>query len=167
MWLIDKHAAHERQIYNQLKEAGIEGMSQYLFTPKMVVLSRTEKQVVLDNLDKYKGIGFDIEDFGGASVIVRSAPNYVTESDIPAVVSELADKIANNKDANCDMLDNLIKSVSCKSAIKAGMSSQLAELKKLAISVMTDSELQSCPHGRPTRVQISKRDLEKMFKRIV
>ena len=142
-------------------------MSQYLFSPKMVVLARTEKQVVLENLPEFKEIGFDIEDFGGASVIVRSAPNYVNEADIPAVISELADKIANNKDANCDMLDNLIKSVSCKSAIKAGMSSQLAELRKLAVSVMSDSELQSCPHGRPTRVQITKHELEKMFKRIV
>ena len=167
LWLIDKHAAHERKIYNQLKEEGIEGMSQYLFSPKMVVLSRTEKQVVLDNSLKFKSIGFDVEDFGGVSIIVRSAPNYVEENDIPAVISEIADKIMNNKEASCDILDSLLKSVSCRSAIKAGMSSELAELKNLALSVMTDAELQNCPHGRPTRIQFSKQEIEKMFKRIV
>ena len=167
LWLIDKHAAHERQIYNQLKKDGIEGMSQYLFTPKMVVLARNEKQAVLDNTDEFRKIGFDIEDFGGASVIVRSAPNYVSENDIPAVVSELADKLLNNKEIRLDMLDGLLKSVSCKSAIKAGMVSQLPELKKLAVAVLSDPELQSCPHGRPTRVQITRQELEKMFKRIV
>lgn len=167
LWLIDKHAAHERQIYNQLKKEGIEGMSQYLFTPKMVVLARNEKQAVLDHINEFREIGFDVEDFGGASVIVRSAPNYVKENDIPAVVSELADKLMNNKEVRLDMLDGLLKSVSCKSAIKAGMVSQLPELKKLALAVLADSELQSCPHGRPTRVQITRQELEKMFKRIV
>lgn len=167
IWLIDKHAAHERQIYNQLKKEGIEGMSQYLFTPKMVVLARTEKQIVLDHVNDFKEIGFDIEDFGGASVVVRSAPNYVNETDIPAVVSELAEKLMSNKDIRLDMLDSLLKSVSCKSAIKAGMVSQLPELKKIAIAVLSDSELQSCPHGRPTKVQITRQELEKMFKRIV
>ena len=167
MWLIDKHAAHERQIYNQLKEKGTEGMAQYLFSPKMVVLSRTEKQVVLDNIELFRSIGFDTDDFGGLSVVVRSAPNYIEETDIPAVMSEIADKLADNKNAEPDIFDALLKSVACKSAIKAGMHTDVRELKKLVEAVLTSADLQSCPHGRPTAVEMTKQQIEKMFKRIV
>jgi len=167
VWLIDKHAAHERQIYNQLKASGIEGMAQYLFTPKMVVLSRTEKQTVLDNEALFGSIGFDTSDFGGLSILVRSAPNYIEPDDIPAVLSELAGKIIEQKSADIDIFDALLKSVACKSAIKAGMTSDSRELIKIAQAVLTDPELQNCPHGRPTAVELTKQQIEKMFKRIV
>ena len=167
MWLIDKHAAHERQIYNQLKSSGIESMAQYLFTPKMVVLSRTEKQTVLDNEELFRSIGFDTADFGGMSIVVRSAPNYIEFDDIPAVLSELAGKIIEHKSADVDLFDALLKSVACKSANKAGMNSDIRELVKNAQAVLTSPDLKSCPHGRPTAIELTKQQIEKMFKRIV
>jgi DNA mismatch repair protein MutL len=167
MWLIDKHAAHERQIYNQLKTSGIESMAQYLFTPKMVVLSRIEKQAVLDNESLFRDIGFDTGDFGGLSIVVRSAPNYIEPEDIPAVLSELAGKIIEHKSADVDLFDALLKSVACKSAIKAGMNSDIRELVKIARAVLTSADLKSCPHGRPTAIELTKQQIEKLFKRIV
>ncbi len=167
MWLIDKHAAHERQIYNQLKNSGIESMAQYLFTPKMVVLSRIEKQAVLDNESLFRDIGFDTGDFGGLSIVVRSAPNYIEPEDIPAVLSELAGKIIEHKSADVDLFDALLKSVACKSAIKAGMNSDIRELVKIARAVLTSPDLKSCPHGRPTAIELTKQQIEKLFKRIV
>ncbi|MBR4955258.1 MAG: DNA mismatch repair endonuclease MutL [Clostridia bacterium] len=167
MWLIDKHAAHERQIYNQLKASGIEGMAQYLFTPQIVVLSRLEKQAVLDNEELLRSIGFDTGDFGGLSVIVRSAPNYIDHDDITAVLSELAGKIMEHRSADIDIFDALIKSVACKSAIKAGMNTNIRELIKLAQAVLTSPDLQCCPHGRPTAIELTQQQIEKMFKRIV
>lgn len=167
MWLIDKHAAHERQIYNQLKTSGIESMAQYLFTPKMVVLSRIEKQAVLDNESLFREIGFDTGDFGGLSIVVRSAPNYIEPEDIPAVLSELAGKIIEHKSADVDLFDALLKSVACKSAIKAGMNSDIRELVKIARAVLTSPDLKSCPHGRPTAIELTKQQIEKLFKRIV
>ena len=167
MWLIDKHAAHERQIYNQLKASGIEGMAQYLFTPQIVVLSRLEKQAVLDNAELFKSIGFDTDDFGGLSIIVRSAPNYIEHQDITAVLSELAGKILEHRSAEIDIFDALLKSVACKSAIKAGMNNNIRELIKIAQAVLTSPDLQSCPHGRPTAIELTQQQIEKMFKRIV
>jgi len=167
MWLIDKHAVHEREIYNKLKAEGVEGMEQLLCVPQSVSMSRTEKQILLDNSDTLAALGFDVSDMGTSSLMVRSAPHYIDETDIPAVLSEIAEKLSVNKNADTDVFDSLLKSVACKSAIKAGMKSGIEELSKLAKDVLTFENLQNCPHGRPTTVKLTRREIEKMFKRIV
>ena len=166
-WLIDKHAAHERIIFNDLKSRQGEQDGQLLLDPVTVVLSRPEKQACLDHQDRLLAAGFAVEDIGAQSVLVRQAPLYLEHADIPAVLSEMAEKLLLPVQPDTNIHEELLKSVSCKAAVKAGKSSDPAELQRLAEQVLSMPDVRNCPHGRPVAIYLSRRELEKRFKRIV
>lgn len=163
--LIDKHAAHERMLFNQLR-AQTDMPQQELLTPVIVELTGEESAAIRDQIDEVRAAGFAIDGFGEHSFAVRSAPAYLDSGDIRSVISELADKLMNSRAATPDRLDDLIHTVACKAAIKAGRASSLAELQALCDRVLHDDTVRACPHGRPTTVRLTKYELDKLFKRV-
>lgn len=163
--LIDKHAAHERLLFNKLRKE-TEIPQQELLTPVIVELTGEEAAAVQSGLEEIRQAGFSIDSFGENSFAVRSAPAYLDSADVASVIGELAEKLMNSRTAIPDRLDDLIHTVACKAAIKAGKASTLIELQDLCDRVLADGDVQSCPHGRPTTVRLTKYELDKMFKRV-
>ena len=161
VWLIDKHAAHERVRFDALKASPVPPMEQQLLTPAAVTLSGEEYSAVLENLPLLERCGFRCEDFGGA-VLVRGVPAGV--DDPTAALEELAEDLRLNRADPDAARDSLLQTMACKSAIKAGMHTDPAELRRLVDRVQS-GEIQYCPHGRPVAVRLSKYQVEKMFKR--
>ncbi|MGN0550404.1 MAG: DNA mismatch repair endonuclease MutL [Acutalibacteraceae bacterium] len=165
--LIDKHAAHERIIYEKLKKDNGQGFAQYLLVPVTVSLPKLEYDAVIQNLSVLSQAGFEIDDFGGGSVLVRSAPQYLEKKDIEQTVCEIAGHLLENKrDVNTEDMDWVYHSVACRAAIKAGNISKPQELMEIALKLAQDENLRYCPHGRPTSIIITKRELEKQFGRV-
>ena len=163
--LIDKHAAHERIIFNQLRQT-TDIPTQVLLTPQIVNLSREETAVLQEGLEEIRKIGFEIEPFGENSFIIRQQPAYLDAGDLSAVISEMAFKLENHRDVTPDRLDDLIHTVSCKAAIKGGSHTSEYELEDLCRRVLSDPEVTACPHGRPVTVRLTKYEIDKMFKRV-
>ena len=164
--VIDKHAAHERIIFNKLKKESIISGKQMLLSPVTVTLGKEEYTAVTENLDTISKAGFDVEDFGG-SVIVRSCPIDLDSCDIPSLIGEIAGYlIKNRRDITNEHLDWIYHNVACRSAIKAGDKNAPEELYELVKQVLFDNEVRFCPHGRPVMIEISKRELEKQFGRV-
>ena len=164
--LIDKHAAHERIIYERLKKEKGSGYSQLLLQPIPVTLNKLDYDSVISNLDVFDEAGFDIGDFGSGSVIVRSAPQYLSLDDIEPSVTEMAGYLSENKkDVRSEKMDWIYHNVSCRAAIKGGNNSTEAELIALAKQV-EDEDVRHCPHGRPVCVTVKKRELERWFGRV-
>ena len=161
VWLIDKHAAHERVRFDALKAATEPIMSQTLLEPMAVELSPEDCAAVLEQLPLLERYGFQCEDFGGA-VLVRGVPAGV--DDPTAALEELAEDLRLNRADPDAARDSLLQTMACKSAIKAGMHTDPAELRRLVDRVQS-GEIQYCPHGRPVAVRLSKYQVEKMFKR--
>ena len=167
LWLIDKHAAHEKMLFDKLKNTLGQQASQLLLTPKTVTLSQVEQAACLEHADLLEQAGFAVEDFGRGALLVREAPMYLPEEDIPFVLSDLAGRIQSHRGAENELLDELLKSVACKAAVKAGMVTDPAELQTFAETVLADDTVRNCPHGRPCVTYVSRYQLEKLFKRIV
>ena len=161
VWLIDKHAAHERVRFDALKAAAEPIMSQTLLEPLAVELSPEDCAAVLEQLPLLERYGFRCEDFGGA-VLVRGVPAGV--DDPTGALEELAEDLRLNRADPGAARDSLLQTMACKSAIKAGMHTDPAELRRLVDRVQS-GEIQYCPHGRPVAVRLSKYQVEKMFKR--
>ena len=161
VWLIDKHAAHERVRFDALKAATEPIMSQTLLEPMAVELSPEDCAAVLEQLPLLERYGFRCEDFGGA-VLVRGVPAGV--DDPTGALEELAEDLRLNRADPDTARDSLLQTMACKSAIKAGMHTDPAELRRLVDRVQS-GEIQYCPHGRPVAVKLSKYQVEKMFKR--
>ena len=161
VWLIDKHAAHERVRFDALKAATEPIMSQILLEPLAVELSPEDCAAVLEQLPLLERYGFRCEDFGGA-VLVRGVPAGV--DDPTGALEELAEDLRLNRADPDAARDSLLSTMACKSAIKAGMHTDPAELRRLVDRVQS-GEIQYCPHGRPVAVKLSKYQVEKMFKR--
>ena len=164
VWLIDKHAAHERVRFNRLKENTEPVMRQTLLTPAAVSLTAEEYTAVLEHLDILAQYGFACEDFGDGTVLVREVPSDLDVGDIPATVQELAADLMLCRADPEGARDHLLQTMACKSAIKAGMHTDRAELAALVEKVQS-GEIRYCPHGRPVSVKLRKYELEKMFKR--
>ena len=164
VWLIDKHAAHERVRFNRLKENTEPVMRQTLLTPAAVSLTAEEYTAVLEHLDILAQYGFACEDFGDGTVLVREVPSDLDVGDIPATVQELAADLMLCRADPEGARDHLLQTMACKSAIKAGMHTDRAELAALVERVQS-GEIRYCPHGRPVSVKLRKYELEKMFKR--
>lgn len=164
--LIDKHAAHERIIFNRLKSQHKES-SQVLLSPAAVTLNKNEYSVVIENLDAFSDSGFLVEDFGKGTVLVRECPMMISVDEAQDTVVEIAANLmANKTDVHSDKVDMIFHTTACKAAIKAGNNNTLYELEKLAEQVLFDEDVRYCPHGRPVLIEISKYDLEKQFGRI-
>ena len=163
--LIDKHAAHERILFNKLR-AETDMPQQELLTPVVVELTGEEAAAVQTQLNDIRRAGFAIDPFGENSFAVRSVPAYLDSGDVQSVISELAEKAMNSRATVPDRLDDLIHTVACKAAIKAGKPTTMTELQDLCERVLRDDNVRSCPHGRPTTVRLTKYELDKMFKRV-
>lgn len=165
VFLIDKHAAHERILFNNLKNTRkIE--VQTLLTPATVVLSKNEYDALIDNVDLLLECGFEIEDFGGSTVAVRAIPSTLLREDISLVLSEVAESIVKSGKVQLDFEEELFHTVSCKAAIKAGTKISRFEMQSLAEKVLYSKEIMYCPHGRPVAFEIKRQELERMFGRI-
>lgn len=165
VFMIDKHAAHERILFNTLKkEQKIE--VQRLLTPITVTLTREEYGAVTSNAEKLNAAGFETEDFGNCSVRVLSVPATLVSEDIRALISELAGSLIKTSLAETEKTENLYHTVACKAAIKAGSRTSPQEKQKLAERVLYSDDIMYCPHGRPVAFEIKKRELEKQFGRI-
>lgn len=164
VWLIDKHAAHERIRFDALKADPVPPMAQQLLTPAAVTLTAEEYGAVLESLDVLAGYGFLCEDFGDGTVLVREIPDYIRAEDAAATLEELARKLLLQRADPDGARDELLHTMACKSAIKAGMTTDAAELAALVREVQSGA-VRYCPHGRPVAVQLRKYEVEKMFKR--
>ncbi len=165
IYLIDKHAAHERIIYNRLK-AQQKPQTQALLQTVTVKLSPDAHHAAVTMADVMNKAGFEIEDFGQSSVLVRAVPASLSKEDVSAAVTEAAESLAKSGQVEISALDNIYHSIACKAAIKAGYITSEEELLSLAQKVLSDKDVMYCPHGRPVAFLIKKYDLEKYFGRI-
>ncbi len=167
IFIIDKHAAHEKIIYNRLK-AQAHTEEQLLLAPVAVTVSREEYTALLDAVEELRQAGISIEDFGGQSILVRSFPLDLTGEDIDNTLREIATGlVGGNREIQSSKLDWIYHSSACRAAIKAGDMSKPAELEELAKQVLADESIRFCPHGRPVCIEMTKKELEKQFGRIV
>lgn len=167
MVIIDKHAAHERIIYEKLKKESGERTPQLLLLPVTVTLSKEEYSATLENLELINSSGFDVEDFGGGCVIVRECPMELSADDVEDVISEIAGRFVDKKqDVAFEKLDWIFHSVACRSAIKAGNFTSRLEMERFAKQLLSMPDIRYCPHGRPVLIEMTKRELEKNFGRI-
>ncbi len=165
--LIDKHAAHERIIFNRLKENAVNNQ-QLLLQPVIVTLSADEYNAVIDNLSLLCDSGYDISDFGNCTVKVSSCPAELVTEDLESLITEIAGYLSVNvKTVMPEKLDWIYHSSACRAAIKSGHDTTLPEMEELVRHLLLHDEIKSCPHGRPVAVQLTKYELEKLFKRIV
>ncbi len=169
-YMIDQHAAHERYRFEALKKSyyAREKMSQLLLVPIILKLDYMETQTVLSNLDIYTGFGFEIEDFGAGSIIVNATPVIGGENVIRDLILEIADAISGmGKLSVADFEEKALDMIACKYAIKANQKISLAEMQDIIDKVwdMESQGIKTCPHGRPIRIEFTKDDIEKMFKR--
>ncbi len=166
--LIDKHAAHERIIYNKMKAAAKENVaSQVLLSAIKVTLNKNEYTAVIENIDAFKSAGYLIEDFGDGVVVIRECPMLISGDDIEDTVIEMAAYLSENRtNIETETIDRIHHTAACKAAIKAGYKNSTAEMKVLAEQVLYDDSVRYCPHGRPVLIELSKYELEKQFGRI-
>ena len=166
-FLIDKHAAHERILFEKLK-ANQESISgQTLLQPVPVRLSPAAAGELLGNTGLLEELGFEIEEFGENTVLARQIPMDLSEEAAAEALETLADDLLNGRRESRDTVrDTLLHTVACKAAIKAGWVSDEKELLAIAKAVMEREDLKYCPHGRPICVSLSQKMLEKQFKRI-
>ena len=163
--VIDKHAAHERLLYERLKK-NTKRSKQMLLVPATVKLSASEKAAVIEDIALLEEQGFEIDDFGTQGVIVRAIPMYITSEDPAQLVSEIAYNLANgNKAEISEKLDWIFHSVACRSAIKAGDKAEITRLTQLVKDIRAERIPLYCPHGRPVIISITKKELEKQFGR--
>lgn len=167
LFIIDKHAAHERIIFNELKKNGFSGDSQMLLAPVSVHLSGKEYIAVLENLHVFREGGFTVEDFGGECVIVRDCPVALEKEDISSLITEMAGELLRgNMKPVPEKLTWLYHSTACRRAVKAGDRMKKEEIEALVRKVLTDPDVRYCPHGRPVMYELTKHEIEKQFGRV-
>lgn len=165
--IIDKHAAHERIIYEKLKADKGSANVQYLLTPITVTLDKTDYDAAISNLDMFAKCSFDVEDFGNGTLLVRSAPQYLAATEIANCIAEMSGYIASGKkDIFTEKMDWFYHNVSCRSAIKAGNKSTPQELMDIAWTLEKNPQIKYCPHGRPICIVMTKYEIEKQFGRL-
>lgn len=164
--IIDKHAAHERIIYEKLKADSGSANVQYLLTPITVTLDKIDYDAAVSNLDMFAKCSFDVENFGNGTLLVRSAPQYLAATEIADCITEMSGYIASGKkDIYTEKMDWFYHNVSCRSAIKAGNKSTVQELMDIAWTLERNPQIKYCPHGRPICIVMTKYEIEKQFGR--
>lgn len=165
VWLIDKHAAHERVNFDRMKANQEPLMCQALLAPLVAEFAAEEYSALAANLELLREFGFECEEFGGGSLILRAIPADIDSGDAIPALEELADKLVTAHTVDpAAARDALLHTMACKAAIKGGWKSDLSELRVLVDKVQS-GEVQFCPHGRPVKAKLTKYELEKMFKR--
>ena len=166
--LIDKHAAHERQLYEKLAANYGNVPSQMLLEPAAIDLAAEEKQALLDNIPLLENAGLEIADFGGNTVVLRAVPADVEPQNAENLLVEIANKLLKGgHDALNEHTEWVLHSISCRAAIKAGDKSSPQELLALAEKILSGEVPPFCPHGRPCVLKLTRKELEKQFGRIV
>ena len=164
--LIDKHAAHERINFEKLRKSQGAIVSQLLLAPLPAELSREEAGAVLENRAVLEACGFEVDDFGGGDLVIRQIPADVREDDARALLQALAADLLTGKRLDpASLRDRLLHTVACKAAIKAGWHTAQEEREYLVKEVLSRDDIRCCPHGRPVCIQLTKKQLEKQFKR--
>lgn len=166
--VIDKHAAHERQLFEKLAADYGSVPGQLLLQPLAVNLGAAEKQALLDNLPLLENAGLEVEDFGGTTVLLRTVPADVEPQNAEELLVELADKLAKgSRDALNERTEWVLHSIACRAAVKAGDRTSPQELMALAEKILSGQVPPFCPHGRPCVLKLTRKELEKQFGRIV
>lgn len=165
--LIDKHAAHERLLYEKLKREATGGEAQALLSPVAVTLDKEEYSAVLAHVQELAQAGFEIDDFGAGSVLVRSVPLFLEGEEVSSAVMEIAGHLVASKTSlQTEHLDWIYHNVACRAAMKAGDPTSVEELLSLVQQLNSNPEVRYCPHGRPVYVLIEKKEIEKQFGRL-
>ena len=163
---IDKHAAHERLLFETLKKQDNRAMSQVLLAPIPVVLPRESAAVLLENRALLSQCGYEIDEFGDGTVLIRQIPDYLDESEAEAVLAGMAADLLAGRRADPDaMRDELLHTIACKAAIKGGFHTDAREREALVREVLTRDDLKYCPHGRPVCIRLTEGALRRQFKR--
>lgn len=167
LMFIDKHAAHERLLYERLKATKEGSMAQALLEPVPVTLDKDEYSAVLAHTEELSRAGFEVEDFGTGTVLVRSAPLLLDGGDASAAVMEIAGYLASfRKEITTEHLDWVYHNVACRAAMKAGDSISREEMISLAKELEQNPQVRYCPHGRPVYILLKKREIERQFGRV-
>ena len=161
---LDKHAAHERILFERLKQTDRPVMAQSLIAPVTATLTREEAACVLEHKALLLRYGYEVEDFGGKDVLIRQIPADLDLSQAEDALVELAGRLLQNRDPNA-LRDDLLHTIACKAAIKAGWHTTEQEREHLVKEVMEREDIKYCPHGRPVITTLTKQQLEKQFKR--
>ena len=165
-FLIDKHAAHERILFERLRANPQNIVSQSLLIPATVRLAADGAAMLLSKREMLDGLGFEVEEFGENTLLVRRAPMDIAEGDIADALMEIADDLLSGRGADTQTVrDEILHTMACKAAIKAGWKNDEKELLAVVKEVMAREDLKYCPHGRPICITLSKKQLEKQFKR--
>ena len=165
-FFIDKHAAHERILFEKLKQKQEAISAQTLLSPVSCRLSPDNVAILLDNKAQMETLGFALEEFGDSTLLVRQIPMELEEAQISDTLEQLAADLQRGRTERADTIrDELLHTVACKAAIKAGWQTSEEELMVLVKEVMSREDLKHCPHGRPICVSLSQKQLEKQFKR--
>ena len=163
---MDKHAAHERILFEKLKQNPAPIMAQVLLTPMTAQLTREESAALLENRQLLTRYGYEVEDFGDDQVLVRQIPAELDESQAESALEELAQTLLENRAKDPEtMRDTLLHTIACKAAIKAGWHTEPKERDELVRQVMSRDDIKYCPHGRPVITTLTRKQLEKQFKR--
>ena len=165
LYYIDKHAAHERMNFEALKASTVIS-SQVLLAPVPVRLSREEYSAVLNNLELYSKCGFQVEDFGNSTVLVRECPSILDGEGVEDLIVETAGKLLDGKtDITPEQMDWIFHSTSCRAAIKGGDTTSPYERELFVKKLLSMPDIRYCPHGRPVMIKVSRYDIEKQFGR--
>ena len=164
---IDKHAAHERLLYERLKASGTGGEAQTLLEPVAVNLDQNEYSAVLAHTAELSQAGFEVSDFGSGTVLVRAAPLLLDGQDAAGALMEIAGYLAGFKtELSTAHMDWVYHNVACRAAIKAGDRTSRQELISLAQELERNPQVRYYPHGLPVYVLLKRRELEKQFGRV-
>ncbi len=167
MLVIDKHAAHERMIFERLKKDVNDMEVQMLLSLVTVTLSAEEYDAVLQNKDLLLKAGYNIDDFGQGMVIVTECPTFIEGGELNDIICELAGYLAENKrDMIPEKLDWIYHSTACRAAIKAGDKTTEYEMERFVKELLSHPDIRYCPHGRPVLIEMRKRDIERNFGRV-
>ena len=168
MVMIDKHAAHERVIFERLKERCTLKDSQVLLEDIEILLSESEFSAMKENYQKLSDMGFKADFSAGPFIKLSAVPVLLQELNMDEIIPEIAENFRlSKKDPQTHKLDDMLHDLACKAAIKANDKNSVSELQALAENVINDERIRHCPHGRPVMFLLSRRDIEKQFKRIV
>ena len=166
LMFIDKHAAHERLLYERLKRENAGGEAQTLLEPVTVTLDKEEYTAVLNHVEDFSKAGFEVEDFGTGTVLVRSAPLLLDGGDAAEAVMEIAGYLASLKNRmTTEHLDWVYHNVACRAAMKAGDSITREEMISLAEELEQNPDVRYCPHGRPVYILLRRQEIERQFGR--
>ncbi len=162
---IDKHAAHERILYNTLKAQGTNATSQMLLEPIVLPLAADDMELISLHWEALAAAGIEAEDFGGGSLIVREIPQYIGADQVAELIADICSRMRTGEPDG--IRDDILHSIACKAAIKAGWHTTPEELEALVRNVLLLPDVRYCPHGRPVALVTSRREFEKGFRRVL